>query len=399
MKIKDKIKLAYLVTHPIHYQSPLLKRIASEPDIDLVVFYQSDCSLRKHFDVEFGRTIDWGVPLLEGFSYRFLPSIGGNDTLSYLRPFNVGLGRFLRAGKFDALIIHGYNRPYHWAAILLCKILKISVFIRDEATLISRKRSLIKRLFKRLFFGLLKHLVEGFLSIGTANAQYYISNGIPKELIFSTPYAVDNVFFSNHVKAAAKRRADFRKQLNLEPGRPIVLYASKLQVRKRALDLFDAFKLAFDSIRPSPYLLYVGDGELKPALLKRMESVNNDSVRFYGFCSQTELPAFYELCDVFVLASLFETWGLVVNEAMNAGKAIIVSDQVGAGVDLVKDGDNGYIVPAGNVGALADSLVKVLADPVECGRMGMRSAEIIAGWNYDKDVAGIRQALGLKDYP
>ena len=375
---QKKTKIAFLLTHPIQYLSPLFSRIASEPDIDIVVFYQNDCSLRKHYDKGFCNTIDWDIPLLEGYPYQFLPAIGRRDALGYIKPFSTGLGRRLVSGKFDVIIIHGYNRPYHWLAMVQSWMLGLRVFIRDEATLISKNRGLIKKLLKRGFFAMLNQIVAGYLSIGTANQEYYISNGVSRDRIFMTPYAVDNEFFSKRAKEASKNTDALRSQLKLKQGRPIILYASKLQARKRALDLFNAYCQASKSMNPPPYLLYVGDGELKPNLLERIDELEDDSVRFLGFRNQSELPALYALCDVFVLTSVFEPWGLVVNEAMNAGKAIIVSDQVGSGPDLVKNGENGYIFPAGDVEALADCLKKVLANPSDCKRMEQRSAEIIS---------------------
>ena len=61
--MKPKIRLAYLVTHPIQYQAPLLRRIAAEPGIDLTVFFCSDFSLRNFLDPDFGKTIAWDIPL------------------------------------------------------------------------------------------------------------------------------------------------------------------------------------------------------------------------------------------------------------------------------------------------------------------------------------------------
>ena len=72
---------------------------------------------------------------------------------------------------------------------------------------------------------------------------------------------------------------------------------------------------------------------------------------------------------MFVLPSLMEPWGLVINEVMNAGRAVIVSDQVGAAADLVRDGDNGFVFPAGDADALSDCLLKTLSDPHLCKRM------------------------------
>jgi hypothetical protein len=61
--VEPKIRLAYLVTHPIQYQAPLLRQIAAEPGIDLTVFFCSDFSLKSYHDPDFGKTIAWDIPL------------------------------------------------------------------------------------------------------------------------------------------------------------------------------------------------------------------------------------------------------------------------------------------------------------------------------------------------
>ena len=118
-------------------------------------------------------------------------------------------------------------------------------------------------------------------------------------------------------------------------------------------------------------------------------------MRFLGFKNQSELPAYYDLCDLFVMPTVFEPWGLVVNEVMNAGRAVIVSDQVGCAPDLVRDGNNGFIYQAGNVADLHRVLRIALADPVRLKDMGRRSLDIINRWSFEDDVQGLRDALGL----
>ena len=78
-----------------------------------------------------------------------------------------------------------------------------------------------------------------------------------------------------------------------------------------------------------------------------------------------------------VLPSVFEPWGLVINEVMNAGRAVVVSDQVGCGPDLVRPGENGYVFPAGDIAGLRQALVNLLGDPEKCRVMGQKSLEII----------------------
>jgi glycosyltransferase involved in cell wall biosynthesis len=206
---------------------------------------------------------------------------------------------------------------------------------------------------------------------------------------------VDNAFFQAGARRAAAGREQLRRELGLEPGRPVILFVSKIEPRKRPADLLAAyikFTKAGDGAEP-PYLLLVGDGGQRGPLEEVVREKNLAGVRFLGFKNQTELPAYYDLCDVFVLPSVLEPWGLVVNEVMNAGRAVIVSDQVGCGPDLVRDGENGYIFPAGDSTALGQALSRMLQDRERCRAMGRRSLEIVNGWSFEEDVAGLRQAL------
>lgn len=393
-----KVRLAYLVTHPIQYQAPLLRRIAQEPDIDLTVFFCSDLSVREYNDTGFGSAVKWDVPLLEGYRYEFLPALGRTDGISFWRPFNHGLARRLEAGEFDALWVHGYARWMHWLAIFTARRYGMKVLLRDEATMISTNRSYPKQIAKRVFFILLDRLCDSFLAIGHLNAEYYRHHGIPSDKISFMPYAVDNRFFKEKAMEASRTREDLRSALGCDPGRPIVLYASKMTGRKRAVDLLEAYaRLSPDGTsEPRPYLVLIGDGSMRPALERRAAELGWHSILFLGFRNQTELPRYYDLCDVFVLPSIHEPWGLVVNEVMNARKAVIVSDQVGCGADLVHHDSNGYVFPAGDVDALADALRQALdAGSRRAAIMGERSGEIIAGWDFEADVAGLRHGLGL----
>jgi glycosyltransferase involved in cell wall biosynthesis len=392
-----KIRLAYLVTHPIQYQAPLLCRVAKEPDIDLTVFFCSDFSAKKFVDPGFGRAIEWDVPLLEGYRFEFLPAIGGTDRVSFWRPFNHGLVKRLKAGRFDAIWVHGYARGFHWIAIAVAKRLGIEVLIRDEATLLGAQRSSLKKIVKRIFFLSLRTMCDKFLAIGTSNRRYYLYYGIEKEKIFLVPYAVDNAFFQAKAAASASTREELRASLGLEKGRPIILYASKMIERKRPSDLLEAYvRLSPDGkTEPYPYLLFVGDGEMREALERRASRLGWSSITFLGIKNQTELPSYYDLCDVFVVPSVHEPWGLVVNEVMNAGRAVIVSDHVGCGPDLVENGKNGYIFKAGSTDSLLSALRKVLDSPGQYQAMGQESLKIINKWSFENDVAGLKAALRL----
>ena len=393
--MKPNIRLAYLVTHPIQYQAPLLRRIAAEPGIDLTVFFCSDFSLKSYLDPCFGKFIAWDIPLTGGYRHEILPALGRRDRLSFWRPFNYGLAGRLSRGNFDVLWVHGYNRWFHWLAMARAKIRGLKIVVRDEATLLSTSQHKLKRLAKRLFFLVLRKLGDGFLAIGTLNAHYYQSYGITPDRIFSVPYAVDNAFFREKAREAARDRERLRRELGLSPGRPVILYASKLSEVKRGMDLLEAYiRMSPDQVQePHPYLLFIGDGSQRKTLEERAGTRHWSSIKFLGFRNQTELPGYYDLCDVLVLPSIFEPWGLVINEVMNAGRAVVVSDQVGCGPDLVRPGENGAVFPAGDIVRLRQALVDLTGDPEKCRAMGEKSLELIKTWGLEEDVAGLKLAL------
>jgi glycosyltransferase involved in cell wall biosynthesis len=271
----------------------------------------------------------------------------------------------------------------------------VKIFVRDEVQEFSRIRGPVRRLAKRVLFGGLRQAVDCFLAIGSSNRNYYLSMGVDPRRIITMPYAVDNSFFQTRCRQESKRREQFRTQLGLEPNRPVILYTGKLYGRKRPEDLLEAYaRLSKDGREePGPYLLYVGDGQSRSALEARAASLGWSSVKFVGFKNQTELPAFFDLCDVFVIPSSLEPWGLIVNEAMNAGRPIIASDHVGACQDLLRDGINGYSYPAEDVGELHRVLLKFLAEPGRHAKMGQASLSVIKQWSYEEDVEALKEAL------
>jgi glycosyltransferase involved in cell wall biosynthesis len=396
---KNKAKVAYLVSHPIQYQAPLLRRISQEPDIELTVFFASNFSVREYVDKGFGVDVKWDVPLVEGYRHEFLPVIWDKRRTGPTSQLNYGIFSRLRGGKgsagFNVLWVHGYSTLNALEGMLAAKLLGIPVLLRAESRLNATKSGGLKSSAKKIFFEILKEFVDGVLSIGTLNAEYwrhYLGEHFPQFLV---PYAVDNRYFQSRSMEVIHERNELRQELNLDASRPVILFASKLQERKRCSDLLEAYLnlTAGNETRCSPYLVIVGDGEERAALEKRAAQSGSGSVRFCGFRNQSELPRFFDLATVFVLPSRDEPWGLVVNEVMNAGRAVIVSDDVGCQADLVEDGVEGCVFAAGDVAALTDALRKVLATPETAVAMGRRGLAKIQAWDFEEDVRGLRRAI------
>jgi len=318
-------KLAYFVSHPIQYQAPLLRMIAADPDIELKVFFYSDFSLEGYQDSGFGKVVKWDTPLTDGYDYQFLDCWGAKQWKNIVQqPVARDVVKQLETGGFDAVWVHGWAWFCSLQVIMAADRLKIPVLFRGESNGLREKINPFKKAIKKLFLDFLFKKINAFLYVGKLNHDFYKSYGISENQFFSVPYAVDNDFFQMQSILASKNREELKRSLNLEPSRPIILYAAKLIEVKRPQDLLSAYRLLSpDSIQePEPYLLFVGDGILRSHIEDLAKETGWQSIRFLGFRNQSEMPAMYDLCDVFALPSSFEPWGLAINEVMNAGKAV-----------------------------------------------------------------------------
>lgn len=385
------LRIAYFVSHPIQYQAPLLRLIAADPEIDLKVFFYSDFSLKPYQDSGFGRVIEWDVPLIEGYDYSFLDCWGSKQQQVSQQSLAKDITKHLKQGQFDAVWVHGWSWFCSIQAVLAANRLGIPVLLRGETSGLSEPTHPLKKRAKRVFLNWLFPKIAAFLYIGTLNRQFYKNYGVEDDRLFCVPYAVDNDYFQQRVMLARPNREELRRSLNLDFGRPIILYAAKLIDVKRPQDLLAAYQLLCgDNIKkPEPYLLFVGDGVLRLTLETQAQAINYQSIRFLGFRNQSEMPAIYDLCDVFVLPSNFEPWGLAINEVMNAGKAVVVSDRVGCAPDLVREGQNGRIFPVGEITALAEA-ISFCIDHQTAGNISLKQ---IQKWSYQEDIQGLKQAL------
>jgi glycosyltransferase involved in cell wall biosynthesis len=114
-----------------------------------------------------------------------------------------------------------------------------------------------------------------------------------------------------------------------------------------------------------------------------------------GFKQYDELPAYYALASAFVLASVVEPWGLVVNEAMASGLPVLVSERCGCAASLVRAGENGYMFDPADTGAIGASMARMAhASDASRQEMGRASATIIEEFGPARFATGLLRAAG-----
>jgi glycosyltransferase involved in cell wall biosynthesis len=125
--------------------------------------------------------------------------------------------------------------------------------------------------------------------------------------------------------------------------------------------------------------------------LEKSSAQNDISTIFTGYVPN--LVDYYLAADVFVLPTLDDVWGFVINEAMVCGLPVITTRNAGASSDLVKDGVNGYVVEPGSSHQLFCALKKITDDEERARLMGKASRDIIKGYSYEKSARGFQSAI------
>lgn len=258
---------------------------------------------------------------------------------------------FLRTAVFDILIFTNYVSPATIDAILYCRMHKIPYFIEYDGGF-NRRDHFMKGLFKKV---LLKG-AKGHFTTADEHIKYLRSLGIKENVIYKYPFtSINKVDVVAHGISCEEKRS-LRTELGITEEK-VILSVGQFIPRKG----FDVL------INAMPYLdksigLYIVGGEPTEEYKEAIASLKLDNVHFVGFKTKTELREYYRVADVFAFPTREDIWGLVINEAMAQGLPVVSTDRCIAALEMVDDGENGYIVETENESELADGIRKVLCN-------------------------------------
>jgi len=165
----------------------------------------------------------------------------------------------------------------------------------------------------------------------------------------------------------AGNAAETRQSLGINAETPLIVCAARLEREKDVVSLISAVKIVRETI-PNVCCLVAGEGAERNALAAQIGALGlEDSVALLGF--RADAPALMAAADVFVLPSLAEPFGLVLLEAMALGRPVAAT-RAGGPLEIVVDGETGFLVPPSSPDALAEALNKLIADPALARQMG-----------------------------
>lgn len=351
---------------PTPYRLPFFRRLAARPELGLTILFCAASEPDRPWELELE-----GVPheVLSGVPLTFRTR---RNTFVY--EINPGILRRIRRREVDALVVGGYAVFAEQAAIVLARAQRIPYLVHSESQFLTKRRSVVRAVKK----GVLPLVIGGAaagLAAGSAAARYLAYYGLDPARIRIVPNTIDVPAYAERAEEARRNAAEVRARLDL-PER-YHLFVGRLVSAKGIDDLVEARRR-----RSLPELLVAGTGPLEDRLAAE------PGVRLLGFQPMERLIELYALAELTAVPSRFEPWGVVVNEALACGCPVVVSEAVGAAVDLVRDGHDGRVVPLGDAAALADALSSPLPrpDPRE-GR--------IWRWTYDFALEQFVEALDV----
>ncbi len=296
------------------------------------------------------------------------------------------LGPVLRGGH-DVVILGGWAEPTYLLLWLRCLAGRRKVLFWVESTAHEAGRTAAREAVKRL---LLRH-AAGCIVPGRRAREYCASLGMDRERIFEAPNAVDRAFFRERAEKLRPRREELRRELDL--SRPTVLFAGRLVERYKGLTTLIDAVAGLEAKGAGVSVLLAGDGPDRERYRERAARLGCRDVRFLGVQDHQALTRLYAAADLLVLPSRSETWGFVLNEGMEFGLPVVVSEAVGAGPDLVRHGENGLIVPVADAAALEDALRTLVLDPAARASMGAASRRIIERFSPRTWAEGVARAV------
>jgi glycosyltransferase involved in cell wall biosynthesis len=307
---------------------------------------------------------------------------------------SLGLYRFIR----DVLrrerplfaMLAGHNDAARWLTIARARSMGVPIVHHADANIFGEPppagpRSWVRNAYLHTVF----RRFEGVMPSGTCGRAYYWSKA-PRPLPqFVCPLEPDYKLLQHNAPHETKSFCEAR---GLSSNRRRFLFSGRLVSLKGVDLLLAAFARAAGRLMDWD-LVIAGTGPLESQLRSMVPEHLEKRVRFLGFLQEAEMRQCYRSCDVLVHPAQYEPWGLVINEAIASGMAVIATDVTGAAVDLVLNRVNGLLIPAGSEAAIHDALIHISQHDLYRD-LKEASAQVLEHWRSAADpVSGFRSAV------
>ena len=289
---------------------------------------------------------------------------------------------YLNKNLYDEIIVSNAATPTGMIAIQYMKMKGISYWIEGDGAFLG-KDNVLKKWIKTHFIGKAK----GYFSTSSMHDQYYRKYASNDARIVRYPFSslTEKDIFPSPASDEEKKR--LREKLGMTEEK-IVVSVGRMIHRKGFDVLFQAVKKLSPDIG-----VYIIGGKPSEEYVHFVQDNDIRNLHIVDFKQKEELFLYYRAADVFVLPTRQDIWGLVINEAMAAGLPVITTVKCGAGLELVKEGINGYLVPVEDSNLLANRISQILGDVQLRNEMSKSSLAIIQNYTIEHMVNVHQQVL------
>lgn len=346
---------------PTPYKTDLWNTFSAAEDVDLFVIY-TEC---KNWALDGGHNYQkWPANHHRSVTFEG-KGMRGKLAAAY------GVVRQITNERTDLIFIAGY---VHLAAVvaLFCAILLGRRFVMhaDEFNndapqgRLSRLKLLVRQFLRRQIF---KH-GEAVLVCGKRGIESALKAGCIRDKVLDFPYVID----VERIKQDVPEDVPPGCAEDLSRGESIIFFSGRMIPRKGLETLLEALS---NCTSDRSWRLWVeGDGPAFTHYQALAHTIGlTQRCRFLGFCQYDVHSWLIRHADIVVVPSFVDTWGIVVDEGIQLGKAVVSSDATGSGYDRIENGRNGYIFPAGDAQSLAQLLARLINDPALRARLGQQA--------------------------
>jgi glycosyltransferase involved in cell wall biosynthesis len=372
------IRTVAVFPEPTPYRTPVFDAIADTDDVELTVLYAARTVAGRTWETA-GRH---RAVYLSGVR---IP--GAARLLRHDYPISPRVWSQLSAISPQCVVASGWSIFASQAAICWARAHRVPYVLVVESNDLGARTGW-RRFVKGLVVPRIVKRAAMILVVGSAARRSMLDRG-------ADPDAIDVFANTVDVEAFAARAAELRRDPNrlrerfaLPMDRPVVVCVARLAAEKGLDTLVRAASLA----RSRPVLFVVGEGPERTSLEAQAALLGVDA-RFVGDLPWARISEAYAAADIFALLSRHEPWGVAVTEAAASGLPLVLSDQVGAGFDLLRPGENGVRVAADDAEAAAVAFDELAASPERRAANAHASATIASSWGYDASVRAFVAAV------
>lgn len=356
------LKIALVSNELPPYRVPYFEAIGNIPGIELKVLFCTKREPNRNWDIKH-------IP----FGHEFLPERLFEFRGRYIHT-NPGIFRSLSRFRPNVVVTGGFN-PTHLFAYAYAVSRDLSHVPMTDGTDISEQGlSLAHRTVRQLVFARSK----AFVYASQGGRRLFKKYGISDQKLFQSCLCIDNSLFTPD-KLLHDRPYDF-------------LFCGRLEHVKNPMFAFEVALATAKTLKRQVSIRFVGAGAME-ATLRAVAAEHARDVRtdFQGFTAHEDLPALYQSAKVFLFPTLWDPWGVVVNEACAAGTPILSSPFPGAAGELIIDGKNGYVRPL-EVGQWAERAKHLLSLPLLWREQAAASIEVVGKYTYQNAARGLVDA-------